>query len=74
MSTVVLRKCPIDGCRYNTHPVYADKFSTKNHIRQHDYKEKLEVSYKLGIISNTVDHRSPQWLDEKLTDFSTEVI
>lgn len=70
MSLVILRKCPIEGCYHNTHPVYADKYQTKNHISQHDYKEKLESAYRLGIISGIEDRRAPQLLDEKLTEFS----
>lgn len=72
MSLIVLRRCPIEGCRHNKHPVYADKSSTVNHIHQHDYEEKLEAAYKLGIISNPEERRSPQWLDEKLAEFSRD--
>ena len=74
MSLVSLRKCPIEGCHYNKHPVYANSKSTKNHINQHDYQEKLEASYKLGIISNITERRAPQWLDEKLTEFSRNLM
>ena len=72
MSIVALRKCPVERCYYNKHPVYADKQFTRNHIHHHDYREKLETACKLGLIDSTLDRRSPQWLDEMLTDSSME--
>lgn len=71
MSLIVLRRCPIKGCRFNEHPVLADKASTKNHIlRDHDYQEKQEAAFQLGIITSNYERRSPQWLAENLSEFS----
>lgn len=75
MSLTVLRKCPIDHCRFNKHAVLADRKQTQNHIlHAHDYKEKLEVAFKLGIISTMDEHRSPQFLAENLVEFSADGI
>lgn len=70
MSLVTLRKCPIEGCYYNRHPRYADKLQVRNHIHTHDYKEKLVAAYNLSIISSLEERRAPQWLDEKLAEFT----
>lgn len=71
MSLVFPCMCPILGCRYNTHLVYADSSQIKNHLRyDHDYREKQETAFRLGIIDSTDERRSPTWFVDVLTGFS----
>jgi len=71
MSLVLPRKCPIKGCKHGRKIIYADKGQMRNHIlHDHDYRELLESTYDLGIISDMSERRGPLWLAESLADLS----
>lgn len=71
MSLIVMRKCPIQGCKFNTHPVPADSSQIKRHLKyDHDYREKQDTAFSLGIIYSTGEKRSSTWLVDSLSDFS----
>ena len=66
-----MRVCPIPGCRFHTHPVPADSSQIKKHLKyDHDYREKQETAFRLGIIDSPDEKRSPTWLVDSLSDFS----
>jgi len=71
MSLVFLRICPITGCKHNTHPILADLSQIKRHLKyDHDYKEKQETAFSLGLINSISEKRSPIWFVNALSDFS----
>ena len=71
MSLVSLRRCPVLRCKYNTHPVLADSSQIKRHLKDdHDYKEKQETAFSLGLINSIDERRSPIWFVNSLSDFS----
>ena len=66
-----MRKCPVLGCKFNTHPVPADSSQIKRHLKyDHDYREKQDTAFSLGLIYSTDEKRSPTWLVDSLSDFS----
>ena len=71
MSLTVMRKCPVVGCEFNIRPVPADSSQIKRHLKyDHDYREKQETAFRLGIIDSPDEKRSPTWLVDSLSDFS----
>ncbi len=71
MSLIVMRKCPVLGCRFNTHPVPADSSQIKRHLKyDHDYREKLDTAFYLGLIYSADEKRSPTWVVDYVSDFS----
>jgi len=71
MSLVCFRICPVLKCKYNTHPVLADSSQIKRHLKyDHDYKEKQETAFSLGLIGSIDEKRSPIWFVNSLSDFS----
>ena len=71
MSVVSRRKCPIFGCKYNRNPIFADSLQIKRHIQfDHDYREKQETAFQLGLINSVAEKRSPIWFVNSLSDFS----
>ena len=71
MSLVSMRKCPVLGCKFNIHPVPADLFQLKKHIQfGHDYREKRETVFSLGLIDSLYEKRSLTWFVDSLSDFS----
>ena len=66
-----MRVCPIPGCRFHTHPVSADSSQIKRHLKyDHDYREKQETAFRLGLIDSPDEKRSPTWFVDSLSDFS----
>lgn len=71
MSLVFPCLCPVSKCKYNTRLVYADSSQIKHHLRcDHDYREKQETAFRLGIIDSPDEKRSPTWFVDSLSDFS----
>lgn len=70
MSQAVLTRCPIDLCKFHYRPIYADKFTIKNHIKHHDYKELQQTAFNLGLLEDSQEHRGVNWLVEHLTELS----
>jgi len=71
MSLVCSRRCPVLRCKYNTHPVLADSSQIKRHLKyDHDYKEKQETAFSLGLINSINEKRSLTWFVNSLSDFS----
>ena len=71
MSLVFPCLCPVSECKYHTRLVYADFSQIKHHLRyDHDYREKQETAFRLGIINSPDEKRSPTWLVDSLSDFS----
>ena len=71
LSLVSLRRCPVLGCKFNKHPVSADLIQLKKHIRyDHDYREKQETSFELGLIDSPFEKRSVTWFVDSLSNFS----
>ena len=71
MSLSVMRKCPVLGCKFNTHPIPADFSQIKRHLKyDHDYREKQDTAFSLGLIYSTDEKRSPTWLVDSLSNFS----
>lgn len=65
-----MRICPIPGCKFHTYPVLADSSQIKRHLKyDHDYREKQETAFSLGLIDSNEKH-SPTWLVDSLSDFS----
>jgi len=70
MSLVSIRKCPIHGCKFHKNPVASDITQIKRHLKyDHDYKEKQDTAFNLGLIDSHEKH-SPTWLVDSLSDFS----
>ena len=71
MSLITIRRCPILGCKFNTHPVTADSSQIKRHLQyDHDYREKQETAFSLGLIYFINEKHSPTWLVDSLSEFS----
>lgn len=71
MSLVSMRICPIPGCRFHTYPVLADSSQIKRHLKyDHDYREKQETAFSLGLVDSIYEKRSLTWLVDSLSDFS----
>ncbi len=71
MSLVSLRKCPVFGCKFNTNPVPANYSQIKGHlIYDHDYKEKQETAFLLGLIDSINEKHSSTWFVNSLISFS----
>ena len=71
MSLVILRKCPVLGCKFNKNPIYADFTQIKRHLKHdHDYKEKQETAFALSLISSVYEKRSSVWFTDSLARFS----
>ncbi|PBO84909.1 MAG: hypothetical protein COA77_06625 [Thaumarchaeota archaeon] len=67
-----MRKCPVLGCKFNKNPQYADSFQIKRHLQyNHDYREKQETAFSLGLINFIDERRSSTWLVDSLFDFSS---
>lgn len=71
MSLTVMRKCPVLGCKFNIHPVPADSSQIKRHLKfDHDYKQKQDTAFRLGIIYSVDERRSHLWFVDSLSDLS----
>jgi len=58
-------------CKFHTHPVTADISQIKRHLQyDHDYREKQETAFSLGLIDFVDERRSPTWLVDSLSEFS----
>jgi len=44
------RYCPIEDCKYNTHPVKADYTQIKKHFSFHGYNNLLKTAHSLNLI------------------------
>lgn len=63
-------RCPMDGCKFNKHILYADQFQIKWHIKNgHGYGELIETSVQYDIIRDETERRNPDWLTERLAEF-----
>lgn len=72
MSLVSIRKCPVLGCKFNKIPVASNISQFKKHIQfDHDYREKQETAFSLGLIDSLYENRSPSWFVDSLSEFST---
>ena len=59
--------CPIESCKKHFKIIICSLKDLQNHIFfDHDYQQKLQTAFNLGIISNITDHRSALWLSEEL--------
>ena len=66
-----MRICPILACKFNRNPVASDLAQLKRHLKyDHDYKEKQETAFTLGLIDSLYEKRSPSWFVDSLSDFS----
>ncbi len=66
-----MRKCPISGCKFHKNPLHAELSQIKRHLKyDHDYREKQETAFLLGLIDSVYQKRSSTWLVDSLSDFS----
>ena len=66
-----MRKCPVFGCKFNRNPVASDLAQLKRHLKyDHDYKEKQETAFSLGLIDSIYEKRSLKWFTDSISDFS----
>ncbi len=70
MSLTCMRKCHVNGCKYNTHHVDSDIEQIKKHLRTHDYKELQATVFELGLIKFPHERRSPKWFVDELAKLS----
>lgn len=64
--SVVDSKCPVESCIFHDAIVSAEIAHVKTHIKKHDYKILLETACNLGIIDDTDERRSVNWLVDEL--------
>ena len=66
-----MRICPVSRCKFHTHPVPADSYQIKRHLKfDHDYREKQETAFSLGLIDFIDEKRSSTWFVDALSYFS----
>ena len=71
MSLAFLCICPITGCKYNTHPIFANLPQIKKHLKySHDYKEKQATAFSFGLIDFSDERHSSSWFVSNLIPFS----
>lgn len=59
----------MEDCKFHNKVVKGDIVFLESHIfREHDYVEKLKTAFKHKLIESIQEHRSAQWLSEKLAE------
>ena len=57
------RFCPVENCRYNTHPVKADSAQIKEHLGYHGYKNLLKTTKSLNLIEDYARPKREEFVD-----------
>lgn len=67
MSKFCKFQCLIGKCKQHDKVIEVEFLQAKNHIKyDHDYKEKQEKAFELGLISNIEERRSSEWFAEQI--------